>query len=270
MPMPELFDEELTVADATIPFVHSLLITLGVLVCVLMATWLGMWAHARLPQHHLDADSKDAIKVGMGLIATMSALVLGLLVASAKGSYDTQRAEIRQVAANIGLLDQLLADYGSETQEMRRLMKQAIERIVARIWQHGETRAEALENRANDVVAMAMFRAVQSLAPQDEVHRALKQEMVEITRAIAKTRWQLITEEGSVIPTPFLVILVFWLMILFASFGLFAPENTTVGMALIVCALSVSGAIFLILELDRPFEGVMQISSEPLLKALAD
>ena len=249
---------------------HSLLVSLAVLVCVLMATWLGMWAREHLPESHIDSDSKDAVKVGMGLIATMSALVLGLLVASAKTSYDAQRTEIRQVAANVALLDQLFAAYGPETQDMRQTMKLAVMRVVDEIWQQGETRTAALDSQANDAVSMVIFRKVQELSPQDEFHRAMKQDMAEITKAIAKARWQLITEEGSVIPTPFLIVLVFWLMILFASFGLFAPENATVGAAFIVCALSVSGAIFLILELDRPFEGVMQLSSEPLRKALAD
>jgi hypothetical protein len=205
----------------------------------------------------------------MGLIATMSALVLGLLIASAKNSYDTQNAEIRQLGANVALLDRLLAAYGPETQETRDLLKQTVAKVVDEIWRKGETRAAALEDPANDDVSFAIFRKLQQLTPEDDVRRGLKQEMLDLTRAVAKTRWQLISEEGSAIPMPFLAVLVFWLMILFGSFGLFAPENTTVIAAFVVCALSVAGAVFLILELDRPFEGIMQVSSEPLRKVLA-
>lgn len=247
----------------------SLVVTLGVLGSTFLAAWLGMWVRQWLPDHHLSAESKDAVKVGMGLIATMSALVLGLLIASAKNSYDTQNAEIRQLGANVALLDRLLAAYGPETQETRDLLKQTVAKVVDEIWRKGETRAAALEDPANDDVSFAIFRKLQQLTPQDDVRRGLKQEMLDLTRAVAKTRWQLISEEGSAIPMPFLAVLVFWLMILFGSFGLFAPENTTVIAAFVVCALSVAGAVFLILELDRPFEGIMQVSSEPLRKVLA-
>jgi Protein of unknown function (DUF4239) len=244
-------------------------ITLGVLACALLAAWAGMWARQLLPESHLSADSKDAVKVAIGLIATMSALVLGLLIASAKTSYDTQNAEIRQLAVNIALLDRLLAAYGPETQDTRELLKRTAAKVVDEIWREGSTRAAALEDPMNDAVSLAVFRNLQLLSAPDDVRRGLKQEMLDLTRAIAKTRWQLISEEGSAIPMPFLAVLVFWLMILFGSFGLFAPENATVIAAFVVCALSVAGAVFLILELDRPFEGIMQVSSEPLRKALA-
>ena len=86
---------------------------------------------------------------------------------------------------------------------------------------------------------------------------------------IAQSRWLLFSQKGSSVPTPFLVVMVAWLTLILASFGLFAPPNATAFITLLVCALAVSSAIFLILELDRPFDGIIQISSAPLRNALA-
>src|SRR5258708_12193208 len=95
---------------------------------------LGMTIHTLLPERHLNAESKDVIKLGMGLIATVSALVLALLTNSAKGSYDTQRNEVTQVSANVILLDRVLAHYGPETKEARDLLKLSAAAMIDRIW----------------------------------------------------------------------------------------------------------------------------------------
>lgn len=248
---------------------HSLLITAIVFTCVFAGAIFGMRVRHRLPHHHLGSESQDAIKLGMGLIATMSALVLGLLIASAKGSFDTQATEVRQMGADTLMLDRVLAAYGPEAAETRALLRQTVGGMVGNVWRDGATREAVFDNAAIDTAGLQIFRKIHELAPKDEVQRALKDEAAEIIKNLFKERWQLLTEGRSAIPMPFLAVLVFWLTILFASFGLFAPQNATVMAAFIVCALSVAGAIFLILELDRPFEGLMQISNEPFRRVTA-
>ena len=238
-----------------------------VLACVFGGALLGMALRLILPEHHLSAESKDVIKLGMALTATMSALVLALLINSAKSSYDAQRNEITQMAANIILLDRVLAHYGPETKEARDLLRLSIAGLTDRIWPENRTGPAELEPTAAG--AEAFYDKIHELSPQNEVQRSLQAQALKMSVDIGQTRWLLFEQRGRSIPMPFLVLLVFWVTIIFLSFGLFAPPNATVIATLFLCALSVSGAIFMILELDRPFGGLIQISVAPLRNAIA-
>lgn len=235
-----------------------------VFACVFGGSVLGMLLRSILPEQHLNAETKDVIKLGVGLIGTMTALVLGLLVASAKGAYDTRRAELTQLAANTILLDRVLAHYGSETAEIRGLLKLAVAGMIDQIWAQsggGPQSPPALRE--------VLFDKLQELVPRTDAQRAIQSQAETMAISIGQTRWLLFEQSGSSISTPFLIVVVFWLSILFISFGLFAPPNATVVVTLLVSAMSVAGAILLIIELDRPFSGLIQISSAPLHNALA-
>jgi Protein of unknown function (DUF4239) len=229
---------------------------------------LGMFLRATLPEHHQSADSRDVLKLLIGLIGTMSALVIGLLIATAASSYSTRNSEFKQMSANIVLLDRALAHYGPETKEARNLLRSAIAREVQMTWPEDSSTAPVKFDptaASLDVV----FDKVQELVPRNDNQHALKALVLTMAANLGQTRWLLFEQGDSSIPIPFLVVLVFWLSLIFASFGLFAPPNATMVVALLLGALSVSGAIFLILELDQPFGGVIQISSAPLRNALA-
>jgi hypothetical protein len=238
-----------------------------VLACVFGGALLGMALHTILPEHHLSADSKDVIKLGMGLIATMSALVLALLISSAKGSFDTQRNELTQAAANIILVDRVLAHYGPETREARDLLKLSVAGMIDRIWPNDPAANAKLG--PTTAGGELFFDKIQELTPQNDVQRSLQAEALRMSIDIGQARLLLFEQSGRSIPMPFLVLLIFWVTVIFLSFGLFAPHNATVIATLFLCALSVSGAIFLIMELDRPFGGLIQISSAPLRSAIA-
>ena len=233
--------------------------------CIFGGTLLGMLVRAFLPAHHLGTDSKDVVKLGMGLIATMSALVLGLLIASAKSSFDARSNELTQMSANVIFFDRTLARYGPETKEIRELLRASVVSALERIWPKDNSSPGKVEGTAS---SEAIFDKVLELSPQSEAQRTRQAQALKIATDVAQMRWLLFAQSGSAIPTPFLVVLIFWLTILFVSFSLFAHPNLTVVITLLVCALSVTGAIFLILELDRPFAGLIQISSEPLRHAL--
>jgi len=239
-----------------------------VLACVFGGALLGMALRLILPEHHLSMESKDVIKLGMALTATMSALVLALLINSAKSSFDAQRSEVTQISANIILLDRVLAHYGPETKEARDLLRVSAAGMTDRIWRATGTGPTELEPRV--VAAEAFYDKIQELSPQNEVQRSLQAQALKLSVDIGQTRWLLFEQRGRSIPMPFLALLVFWVTIIFLSFGLFAPPNATVIATLFLCALSVSGAIFMILELDRPFGGLIQISSAPLRNAIAN
>jgi hypothetical protein len=235
-----------------------------VFACIFGGALIGMVLRSRLPEHHLDSESRDLVKVGMGLIATMSALVLGLLVASAKSSFDTQRSELAQMAANVILLDRVLAHYGPETKECRELVRNFILITQTRYWPD----EAPLPPNQPPFSTEVLYDKIQDLAPKNEAQRNLQIQAIKTCVDIAQTRWLLFAQRDSSIPTPFLIMLVFWLTVLFASFSLFAPPHATTIATLLVCALSVSGAIYLILELDRPFDGLVRVSSLPLRNAL--
>jgi len=220
-----------------------------------------------LPEHHLSADSKDVIKMGTGLTATMAALVLALLIASAKGSHDAQRNEVTQISANVILLDRVLAHYGPETKAARDLLRRYVARAHDQLWPENRSRPVELEPAA--ALGESFYDKIQELSPQNEAQRSLQAQAQKMTIDLGQTRWLMFEQGGSSIPMPFLVLLVFWVTIIFLSFGLFAPPNATVIAMLFLCALSVSGAIFLILELDRPFMGLIEISDAPLRNAIA-
>jgi hypothetical protein len=218
-----------------------------------------------LPEEHLSTDTKDVVKLGIALIATMAALVLSLRIASAKGTYDTRRIQLLQISADILLLDRILANYGTETKDARALRSTAA--ALEQFWPTDRDRPATLDRRATSVEAV--YSNIQQLSPHSEAQRFLQSQALTMALDLGRTRVLLFEQLGSSIPVPFLVVLVFWLSIIFASFGVFAPRNATVIAAFFVCAMSVSGAIFLILELDQSFEGLLQVSGDPLRATLA-
>ena len=245
----------------------SITISFIVFACVFGGALLGILLRAVLPQNHLSAESKDIVKLGMGLVGTMAALVLGLLVASAKGAYDAQIGELTQGSSNILLLDRLLAQYGPETKEARALLRGAVVRVLDQTW----PKAGASGSGAPPASASAetLYGKIQGLSPKDDAQRSLQSQALSIALDLRKTRWLMYEQETESVALPLLAILVLWLTIIFISFGLFAPFNATVVSSLFASALSVSGAIFLILDMYRPYSGLIQISSAPLRFALA-
>lgn len=225
---------------------------------------LGMWLRNVLPEHHLNAETKDVVKLGVGLIGTMAALLLGLLVASAKSSYDARSNELTQMAANTILLDRILAHYGPETGAVRGLLKIAVTRTIDQVWPKNGKEGGLSSQRGGELI----FDKIQELMPRTDAQRAIQSQAESMAIKLGQTRWLLFEQTGTSISIPFLVVVVFWLSMLFVSFGLFAPINATAITTLLVSATSVAGAIFLILELDHPFSGLIQISSAPLRSAL--
>jgi Na+/H+ antiporter NhaC len=247
----------------------SLAIAAVVWGCSFGTALIGMVLHLKLPTDHLDADSKDVVKLVMGLIATISALVLGLLIASANTSYDRQSSELKALAANIVLLDRTLEFYGPGAKEVRDGLRDVVQQTHDRIWTPGGDRPENLNSEVTRNAAAANIKRLQSLSPKTDVERTMQNRAMQEAESIAQTRLLLFEQSNGSMPWPFLTVLVFWISVLFLGFGMFARFNVTVTVALFVGALSVAGAIFLILELNEPYAGLLRISDEPLRSALA-
>ena len=248
---------------------NPVFIALIVFVCTSGAALVGILLHAKLPAHHLDSDSRDVVKLVMGLIATMAALVLSLLIASAQSSYSSQNDELRGIAAKIIELDRLLAHYGPETAESRGLLRQTIVAAHDRIWLQAGVSRQAIDALNARGESNKFYEMLSSLSPKTDAQRFVLSRAFQISDEIAQTRLLLFAQGGGSISSPFLFILMFWLSILFLGFGLFARMHATVGVALLVGAVSVSAAIFLIVELSNPYGGFIQLSDAPLLRALS-
>ena len=245
---------------------NTTLTALIVFGCLVGAVLLGRALRRVLPEEHLTADSRDTIKLAMGLVATMAALVLGLLVSSAKGSYDTERSEVIQMAAKVAFLDRVLAVYGPEAAEARTRFHEAVKEAVMAMWP-GEV-GQPGKLTPNMQAGNAVYAAVQELSPHDDTQRKLKDQATTVATDLGQLRSLLLAQSVPSISVPMLIILVSWLVVIFIGFSVLAPRNPTVILALMVSALAVSGAILLILELDQPFSGLIRISSEPMLNAL--
>jgi hypothetical protein len=220
------------------------------------------------PKHHLSEESKDIIKIATGLIATLVALVLGLLVASAKSSFDTKSDELKDGAARIILLDRTLKRFGPPAEEARSALRHVLTSRLEVPW-----REESLRTLGQDMTARVpslddVEDRIRELAPATESQRSLQARALQLTTDLTQVRWLLAQQVESAISIPFLVVVVSWLTVIFASLGLMAPRNTTVLVVIVLCAMAVSTAVLLILELDRPFQGLITLSKEPLRNAL--
>jgi hypothetical protein len=236
--------------------------------CIFGGVLLGLWLRSLLPDHHLTNESKDTVKLAAGMIATLSALVLGLLVSSAKGTFDTIGSEITQSAAKIILLDHVLADYGPATKDAREQLRRSLVSGIAAVWPEAKTAVPGMTliEQAN---GMELVQAkLRELTPANEVQHQLLAQAQQISGELLQFRWLVIEQTQNALPVPFLVMLLLWLTLLHMSFGLFAPRNATVIIVLFLCALSVSGAVFLIMEMNHPLSGFIKVSSAPMLKAL--
>ena len=245
----------------------ELAISLIVLACVFGSALLGIYLRSVLPEHHLGADAKDVVKLATGLVATMSALVLGLVVASAKNSFDATDAAVKNSAATILALDRLLARYGPETREIRDLLRAGATYRVNSIWPEeadSSSRPASLDDPEMTRALEDLEDRISRLAPRDHAQRSLQSRALAITDEMFKSRWLLLAGSGPSVPVAFLVALVFWLTVIFGAFGLMAPRNATVIAILLVSALSVAISIFLVLEMEHPFDGYIKVSSAPM------
>jgi len=234
---------------------------------MLLGAVIGVLLRRRLPNHHLDDHARDIVRLGAGLVGTIAALVLGLLINSASSIYEAQRAEVRQIAANLILLDAVLDQYGPEAKPLRSLLRVAVDQMIERIW-HDRPASENLALYGSGTLASEVYAGLHALSGGTAVKSALATQALQLALPISQARLALFEQSSSGLPLPVLVVLIFWLTVLFASYCLFSPVNPTSAVALGLVALSAAAALFLILEMVEPFSGLMQISSAPIRAAL--
>jgi hypothetical protein len=237
-----------------------------VFVCLVAAVLLGQAASRRLPHHHLTPDTRDTVKLSLGLVATMSALLLGLLVSSAKGTYDRQGEQVNELAAKVATLDRVLALYGPESAVARQELRGVVENAIVRAWP--ENGAGSSDLRADFRSGDAIYNAVQQLVPIGPMQSDLKNRAANLTLDLAEARALLVSRALTGVSTPLLAIVVTWLVLILFGFSLLAPQNAVATASLLAAAAAVCGALLLLLEYYGPFEGLIRIASDPMRAAL--
>jgi len=243
-------------------------IALIMLAVVFGGALLGLWLQKVLPDQHLTAETKEVVRLSTALVATISALVLGLLVSSAKSSFDRYDDELTQNAARVVMLDRALDEYGPETSEIRASIKAGYARRIELLFSNNAAAMRAVDGSLaitqEENIDSRLF-ALESAGP---VQQGLQARAVELNGEINMTRALIHVQRKDSMPTALLIVLGGWLTLIFTTFGLFAPRNAVVAGALLACSMSAAGAVFLILEMNSPFTGFITLSSAPMHEAL--
>ena len=246
---------------------NSTVVAAAVFGCTLLGALTGLALHRRLPADHLDTDSKDVVKLVMGLIATVAALVLGLLISSAHRSFEAQGAEVQQIGVHLFQLDRALEHFGTDAIDARKLLHDIVAAEIAYAATSDGAGVATNKPLQAQKAAVELIDKITNLSPRTDAQRYMQSQALRLLSGLADTRLLLNEQARGSLAWPFLVVLVFWLTVLFLGFGLLARQNPTVVTALFLGALCVAGAIFLILELNQPYGGVMQIPIDPIRNA---
>lgn len=242
------------------------IISLIALFLIFMSAVAGIFIQNTLPEHHLSEESKNIIKAARGVVVGLAALTLGLLIATAKGSFDTKGTELKASAAKTIVLNRLLLNFGDKSKEARDALKIVAEngiKVIEEINKNGVDRKK-VSGLGLDLLQKKLLEL-----PDDKPElNWLKNTALSLGNDIAISRWKIYENSSASVSPLFIAILVFWLMGIFFSLGLIAPFNTLVLTALFMAALSMTGAILLTLELDQPYGGLIQFSTDPLKIAL--
>jgi hypothetical protein len=241
----------------------------GLLVFTVLAAaaLFSLWLYPHLPERYRSAETTSNLRLGMGVIATITAVVLGLLISSVRDHFDLSSRDVQMFGADLIVLDRTLRFYGPDATPARDLLARYTERVLEGTFP-SSGQAPIVDDQVAENLLNQTEQAILSLQP-DPQEPDFKEQALTQVRDIVRRRQTLIAESGSAVFLPIVVALTVWLALIFASFGYNAPRNGMMVIILLVCAASVASAIFLVLEIDRPVSGLIRVSSEPIQHALS-
>ncbi len=247
----------------------AVVLSLIIFTCIIGGAVIGIFLRAMLPARHLTDESRNMVTLGMGIVATMGALAVGLMIQGAQISFSAQRDDLIDMSAKIVFLDELLADYGPGAEGARETLRDSLERTINQFWPKDGLGGAVIEPPVSK--SETLYYQILSLKPDNDARHAIRDEALSLTYDLALARDSLVMGQSRSIPGVFLVVLgiiLFWFVSIFFSFGLYAPTNGIVVSTLILSALAVTLALFMIMELNRPFDGLLRMPSDPLVEAL--
>lgn len=246
----------------------SITLCLLISACIFIGSLVGIYLHRVLPRVDLSKDTQDVIRLGTGMLSVLASLVLGLLIATAKTSFDTTNSEIRSYGADLILLAETFRDYGPAADVPKATLRDYTQRVLADDWPESGRRTQMAENTEVGALMEHVREQIRALKPIDDGQRWLQNQALDISTSLLRQRWLLVEQDEPSVRMIMVAVLVSWITLIFVSFGFNAPRNGTVIIAMLICSMAIGGSVFLILQLDRPFDGVMRVSSRPLINAL--
>ncbi|TPK97374.1 MULTISPECIES: DUF4239 domain-containing protein [unclassified Mesorhizobium] len=246
----------------------EVLVGAAIFACLAGASLVSLMVHKRFPAHHLQDDTSAVVRLAANLFVVMSSLMLGLMINSAKNTFEAINGNVHTFATDLILLDRTLRHYGPEADSARQSLTAYVQRVVDTSTADSDTTvvpnrlAELLLNQVGDILA--------GLTPADARQTAAQQTATQQLQKLIEQRWILAEQSEGAIPAPLIVLLVAWMTLIFASFGFRAPRNGTIVFTCLVSGALVAAAIYLIVDMDSPFSGPIQVSPAPLQRALAE
>jgi hypothetical protein len=244
---------------------HELLVAMAIFVCLVAASLGSLVLSERLPAHHRQDETYNVVRLAASIFVVMTSLVLGLLVNSSKNMFEAIDRNIHAFSTELILLDRTLRHYGPEASDVRQRLRAYVRQAINGTW--GADASPVLEDRAAETLLDEVGNGLVAMRPSDPVRTEMWRQAEVSYQNVVRRRWVLIEESEGTIPTPFLVMLVAWLVLIFASFGYRAPRNAVVATTLLVSAFLIAGSIYLILDMNVPFSGPIKISPAPLQRA---
>jgi hypothetical protein len=245
----------------------TLIVGLAVLAAVLIGAFAGAKLQTHLPKDHLTDETKSLVNVSTAVIATVSALVLGLLISNANTSFTRLGGEVTTLSAELLRLDHILSRYGPEAEPARQLLLEFAEHKAGDLFPENPSDVR-LRNPSTYELLQRLEDVLLTLRPANARDQWWLAQAMTLAAKVGDATWLLAQQVGQGTPKAFVALLVFWLALLFASFGLFAPPNLTSAVTLTLCALAVAGAVAMFLELEQGFGSLVHISPEPMRQAV--
>jgi hypothetical protein len=241
--------------------------SMSTFIAIVFGAMAGIWLSRHLPERHLSSESRTAVSVSMAVVGTLSALVMSLLISSSSASFSARADAVNILGVDIIRLDRALHQYGPSANHIRELLQQ-----------YAQTKTQQLDDNGSkaglDLTSLAIFENISiqvfELQPGTHREREVRQQAIKVLDEISNARWLLVEKSAGSLPAPFLTVLIFWLAILFGSFGLFAPPNATVLTVILLCGLAISGGVFVILDLGTLTEGIIRVSVAPMQNAIKE
>lgn len=236
---------------------------------MLGAIALGQVLRTRLPGKHLSEGSETAVRASVGLLITLTSIVLGFTVGGARSYYDTVESSLTKLAAKTRVLDRTLERLGPEAEPARLLLRQAAGSAVRAAWPGHVT---ALPESAGGM-AVNRLEQIQDLvlswryeAPRE---RALQAQALQVVQSMLDETGVIFELASPRVQRPLVLVLTCWLVCIFFGLALLAPRTPTALAALAMGAMAATGAILLTLEYYDPLSGLVAISPEVLEDAFA-
>lgn len=242
-------------------------ISIAAFALIVASIWLGHALRRRLPEHHLSGDSKEVIRLATALIGTMAAVVLALLFSSTRASYEQTNHNVARLTAGVLELDTLLSEYGGpDSLRLRQALRADVDFMISSIWRDDAAPTTDLLRPVTQQESV-LYR-LRQLVPATPLQGSLQARALAVSTGLDQVRLTLFAQPPDALSKPFIFVLVLWLCFIFATFSMSSRPNVTLVSTLLACAMAASTAIYLILELGQPFDGLLQISNQSLRAAL--